>query len=239
MIYMSGTLLSTQFSHTRGENGPLVILLIGPPGSGKGTHAVPLSAHLGIPHISTGDLFRENIRGQTNIGIQAKKFIDQGKLVPDEVVLAMLFERTAKEDCRRGYILDGCPRTLPQGVALDCKMGKNCRVMVLYFQVSDDLLVERITGRLACKGCGKPFHIKYSPPLQPHICDDCGGELCRRDDDREEILRKRLEVYHRETEPLIDYYALKPDTLYTLNASISKELVFQSALESLSAVSTF
>jgi len=221
----------------RAENGPSVILLIGPPGSGKGTHAVPLSVRLGIPHISTGDLFRENIRGKTNIGIKAKEFIDQGKLVPDEVVLAMLFERTAKEDCQRGYILDGCPRTLPQGIALDRKIGQNHRVIVLYFQIADDLLVERITGRLACKGCGRPFHIKYSPPLHPHTCDDCGGELYHRDDDREEILRKRLEVYHLETEPLIGYYAEKPEVLHTLDASASKEQVFQSALESLSVAS--
>src|SRR3989344_7234685 len=184
------------------ENRPLVVVLLGPPGAGKGTHAGPLSAYLGIPHISTGDLFRENIRKDTPVGKQAKDYIDQGNLVPDAIVLEMLFERTAREDCKEGYILDGFPRTLSQAKALDQQIAKTHLVIALNFQVPDELLVERITGRLACQQCGKPYHKKNAPPMQEGICDTCGGVLYQREDDQEDVLRQRLAVYEKETAPL-------------------------------------
>ena len=213
------------------ENRPLAVILMGPPGAGKGTHAGPLSAYLGIPHISTGDLFRENIRNQTPVGQKAKGYMDQGKLVPDEVVLEMLFERISRADCKGGAILDGFPRTVPQAKALDQTIGKTHRLLALNFNIPDELLVERITGRLACKQCGRPFHKKYDPPKQEGLCDSCGGALYQRPDDNEVVLVQRLAVYRKETQPLIEFYSLKKDVLREINSDNSKEQVFHDVLE--------
>jgi adenylate kinase len=228
---LSASFLGVMDAKTPTQNKPLVIVLLGPPGAGKGTHAGPLAKELGIPSISTGDLFRENIRGKTPIGLQAKGLMDQGKLVPDDLVLEMLFARVALPDCKGGYILDGCPRTLAQAQVLDTRLEKTHRFLVLNFQIPDELLVERITGRIACKQCGRPYHKKYDPPKIEKICDSCGGELHQRDDDTEAVLRKRLEVYRTQTEPLIEYYAKKKDVLKVIGAGKSKDQVFQDVLE--------
>ena len=231
-ICMLGVMLAgeTYASSRSVVEKPLVVILMGPPGAGKGTHAKPLSAELGIPHISTGDLFRENIRNQTPIGQKAKSIIDAGKLVPDEVVLDMLFERVGRVDCKHGYILDGSPRTLAQAQALDKKLA-SARILAVNLNVPDSLLIERISGRLACKDCGKPYHTKYNPPITAGTCDACQGSLYQRDDDKEEILKKRLEVYRSQTQPLIEYYAKKKGVLREVEAVASPDEVFHLVLD--------
>ncbi len=217
-----------------GTDAPLAIILLGPPGSGKGTHAPALSFHLKIPHISTGDLFRDNIRNRTPIGQIAQGFMDQGKLVPDEVVLAMLFSRLGSPDCQKGAILDGVPRTIPQAEALDQKLGQTHRFLVLLLNVDSHLLIERICGRVACKQCGRPYHKKYDPPKQKDLCDSCGTSLYQRADDTEEVLKKRLEVYENQTAPLIEYYRAKPDVLHEINGNRLKVEIFNDLLRALS-----
>lgn len=215
-------------------NEPLCIILLGPPGSGKGTHAPALSAHLKIPHISTGDLFRHHISNQTSIGKKAKGLIDQGMLVPDEIVLGMLFSRLSQEDCSRGAILDGVPRTIAQAQSLDAQLGFSHRVIVLLINMDAELLIERICGRIACKECGKTYHIKYDPPKQQGLCNSCYGQLYQRTDDTIQVLQRRLEVYRNQTEPLIEFYKSKPDTLYEINGNQSKVAVYNEMLKSLS-----
>lgn len=208
----------------------LVVILMGPPGAGKGTHAGPLSKHLGLPHISTGDLFRENIRNQTPLGLKAKAYMDFGNLVPDELVLHMLLDRVARPDCAHGYILDGFPRNLAQAKILNVRI-EHERVVALNFNVPDAVIIERVTGRIACKKCGRPYHKQYDPPTHESVCDGCGGMLYQRDDDQEEIIRKRLEVYRQQTRPLIQYYAAQRDVLREIEADKSKEEVFVEVLD--------
>lgn len=233
-VSMAGETFAT--SHSVGGK-PLVVILMGPPGAGKGTHAKPLGSQLGVPHISTGDLFREQIRGQTPFGQKAKSYIDAGKLVPDKVVLEMLMDRISQPDCKHGYVLDGFPRTVPQAEALGKKL-KNARVIAVNLDVPDALLVERISGRLACKNCGKPYHKKYSPPKDTGSCDVCQEELYQRDDDKEEILKKRLEVYRTQTEPLIQYYRNKKDVLREVEGNHSQEEVFYLVLDAVAEPAT-
>ncbi len=238
LICMVGVLLSGDaFAMSRAENKPMVVILMGPPGAGKGTHAGPLSEHLALPHISTGDLFRENIRNQTPLGKKAKGFMDQGHLVPDELVLDMLFDRVAKDDCKNGYILDGFPRTLAQAKSLDQRL-KSHRVIALNFNLADPIIIERITGRIACKQCGRPYHKTYDPPKQELLCDSCAGPLYQRDDDKEEIIRKRLEVYRVQTQPLIEHYAKQKDVLREIDSENPKTQVYQDVLEALPAVAS-
>ena len=218
------------------QKAATIIILLGPPGAGKGTHASPLSEHLSLPHISTGDLFRENIRNNTALGEKVKSFMDQGKLVPDELVLDMLFQRMEARDCARGCILDGFPRTVAQAKALDDKLDKKTRVIALNFNVPDSVLIERISGRMICKDCKKPYHKRFDPPRQTNVCDTCGGTLITRDDDQESIVRKRLEVYHAESQPLIDYYAKKKDVLREIDSQNPKEQVFRDIMIALSNV---
>jgi len=210
---------------------PFVVILLGPPGAGKGTHAGPLSANLGLPHISTGDLFREHIQGETELGKLAKICIDGGNLVPDDLVLNMLFERIERPDCEKGYILDGFPRTKPQAEALDAYFGQRVQVVALYFSIPDDLLVERIIGRITCKHCARPYHLRFDPPKEKGFCDECNRPLFQRTDDQEEIVRKRLEVYHRETQLVIDHYARKDSVFREIPALGNKEQVFQDLLQ--------
>jgi adenylate kinase len=213
------------------ENKPLVVILMGPPGAGKGTHAGPLGEHLSLPHISTGDLFREHIRNQTKFGREARCFMDKGQLVPDSLVLDMLFNRVSREDCKNGYLLDGFPRTIVQAKALDERLKSAHRIIVLNFKIDDERVVERVAGRIACKGCGRPFHKKLDPPKQENRCDGCGGLLIQRDDDKEEIIRKRLEVYRIQTQPLIEYYREKSDVLKEIDSRNTKEKVFSDVLD--------
>jgi adenylate kinase len=183
-----------------------VIILLGPPGSGKGTQAKRLSQDYHIPQISTGDLFREHMAAQTPIGQKAKNFIQTGQLVPDDIVLGMLFERIEQPDCARGYLLDGFPRTIPQADQLAQHQSMKTKLFVLCLDVPDEEIVRRAAGRLVCRQCGFIYNRDISPPVHENICDKCGGEVYRRADDEPEVVRKRLKVYRAQTQPLIEYY---------------------------------
>ncbi|HCP14354.1 MAG TPA: adenylate kinase [Peptococcaceae bacterium] len=186
-------------------------LLMGPPGAGKGTQAVVLAEKLGIPHISTGDMFRKAVKEQTPLGVEAKRYMDSGQLVPDEVTIGIVRERLAEEDCVNGFLLDGFPRTVFQAEALEdilTKLGTKLD-LALNIDVDSEALIGRITGRRMCRNCGKPYHVTFSPSKVADKCDACGGELYQRDDDKEETVRKRLEVYSAQTLPLLDFYKSK------------------------------
>jgi adenylate kinase len=213
------------------ETLPFIVIFLGPPGAGKGTHAAPLSRMLKIPSISTGDLFREHICRSTSLGQSAKVYIDEGKLVPDELVLTMLFARVADKDCKRGFILDGFPRTVSQGEALQKKFEKSHQIVVLNFQIPDSCLIDRVCGRIVCKQCGAPYHKKTHPPKAAHVCDLCQGVLYERDDDKEAVLRKRLEVYRTQTEPLIAFYGQQNGMLKEIQANQPLHEVFAEIIQ--------
>lgn len=183
-----------------------VVILLGPPGAGKGTQASRLSAELGLPHISTGDLFREHRAKGTELGRRAQSYMDSGKLVPDELVLDMLFDRVSKPDSARGYLLDGFPRTMPQAEALAQRLKPSDDVRVINLAVADTALVDRLTGRRTCKACGNIHHVHTAPPKNAGLCDKCGGELVQRTDDDPATVSKRLAVYREQTLPLEGYY---------------------------------
>ena len=209
---------------------PFVVILLGPPGAGKGTHAVELSKKLGLPHISTGDLFRENLKNDTPLGQKAKAYMEKGNLVPDEIVLDMLFARTGKEDCKKGYILDGFPRTIAQAKALSAKL-KDVDFIAVNLEVEDAKLVDRITNRIMCRACGAPYHKIFLPPKEEGKCDRCGGELYQRADDTEAVVIERLKVYHDQTEPLIEYYKNEEKALSNVDSSGSKDTVFNNLMD--------
>jgi adenylate kinase len=190
----------------RGEMMRLV--LVGPPGAGKGTQAEFIAAHLAVPKISTGDIFRANVAQGTPLGVQAKQFMDAGRLVPDEVTINMVRERLAEPDAGDGFLLDGFPRTTPQAVALDKLLADlgNGLDLVLELVVDDDEVIRRLSGRRTCRGCGKIWHVEFDPPSHEGTCDRCGGQLFQRDDDKPETVAERLLVYSRDTAPLVDYY---------------------------------
>ena len=183
------------------------LILLGAPGAGKGTQAEILSAKLGIPTISTGNILRAAIKDGTPIGLQAKSFMDAGKLVPDSVIIGIVAQRLEQPDCANGFILDGVPRTIGQAEALD-EAGVTFN-HVISIEISDGEIVDRMAGRRVCSSCGAPYHIKAKPPKQEGLCDSCGGPLVQRDDDKAETVLHRLEVYHAETEPLKGYYEAK------------------------------
>ena len=180
------------------------LILLGAPGAGKGTQAEILSGKLGIPTISTGNILRAAIKDQTPIGMEAKSYMDAGKLVPDSVIIGIVAQRLEQPDCQAGFILDGVPRTIGQAEALDA--AGITFDHVLSIEISDEEIEERMSGRRVCQSCGAPYHVKAKPPKQEGVCDSCGGPLVQRDDDKPETVRKRLEVYHAETEPLKGYY---------------------------------
>ena len=184
------------------------LILLGPPGAGKGTQAATLTETFGIPQISTGDILRAAVKEGTTLGQQAKAYMDEGKLVPDQIVIGIVTERLQEPDCSEGFILDGFPRTVAQANALQANLRDLDKQLdrVIALQVDTEVLVERLTGRRICKSCGRGYHVKFDPPEVEGRCDACGGELYQRDDDREETIRKRLEVYERQTAPLIEYY---------------------------------
>ncbi|HON39586.1 MAG: adenylate kinase [Desulfomonilia bacterium] len=185
------------------------IILIGPPGAGKGTQAKRMIDRLGVPQISTGDMFRAAVKEGSPMGKKAKEYMDKGALVPDDVVIGVVKERFQKPDTKKGFILDGFPRTLEQAKALDkllSDLGTRLDHVVV-IEVPDDNLVGRLTGRRTCKGCGYMHHVKFDPPKKEGVCDKCGGELYLRDDDKEATIRDRLSTYHAQTSPLIDYYS--------------------------------
>ena len=185
---------------------PFILILLGPPGSGKGTQAKRLVREYGIPQISTGDLFREHIANQTTIGKAAQAYIQAGHLVPDEIVLGMLFHRIEQADCAKGFLLDGFPRTLNQAEALADHESMNGHIYVVCLEVPDEEIVKRASGRLVCRQCGAIYNQELSPPKQEYTCDKCDGEVYRRMDDDPEVVRERLKVYHAKTQPLMEYY---------------------------------
>ena len=203
------------------------IIMLGAPGAGKGTQADRIAQEQNIPHISTGDLFRANVGGGTELGMRAKEYMDRGALVPDELTVEMLFDRVAAEDCRDGYVLDGFPRTIPQAEVLKKELEKRGdRVdLAINVDVPDENIVRRMGGRRACPKCGATYHIEHIPPKQEGICDKCGAELIIRDDDKPETVQKRLSVYHEQTQPLIEFYE-KEGILRTVDGTKDMEQVF-------------
>lgn len=184
------------------------IIMLGAPGAGKGTQAKKIAEKYGIPHISTGDIFRANIKGGTELGMKAKSYMDQGQLVPDDVTIGMLLDRISEADCANGYVLDGFPRTIPQAESLTNALNERGEKMdyAVNVDVPDEAIVTRMSGRRACLACGATYHIVYNAPKTEGICDTCGEKLVLRDDDKPETVQKRLSVYHDQTQPLIDYY---------------------------------
>jgi len=186
----------------------LRLVIMGPPGAGKGTQSALISSKYGIPHVSTGDMFREILKRSDDLANRIRKYVESGELVPDELVVEMVRDRICRPDCERGFILDGFPRTVAQAEALDRMLesaGKELNA-VLYLRVSEEAVVRRLSRRRVCESCGAIYHLDYNPPKRPGVCDRCGGRLIQRDDDQEEVIRERLRVYHEQTEPLINYY---------------------------------
>ena len=212
----------------------MYLLLMGPPGAGKGTQAARLVERYDIPHVSTGDIFRGALQERTPLGLEAKRYMDVGALVPDLVTVGITRERLAKSDCIGGFILDGFPRTLEQAHALDqmlAKMGIRLN-RVLNIVVPDEELIPRLTGRRICQSCGSTYHVRFRPPSTPEVCDRCGGDLYQRTDDHEDTVRERLEVYRRQTQPLIQYY--KERDLYTeIKGAQPTDAVFRDIIVSL------
>lgn len=187
------------------------IIMLGAPGAGKGTQAKMLADKYKIPHVSTGDIFRANIKNGTELGTKAKVYMDQGMLVPDELTCDLVVDRIKQDDCKDGYILDGFPRTIPQAECLDKALDAlNDKIdFAVNVEVPDENIIRRMSGRRACLSCGRTYHIVYNPPKEEGICDECKKELVLRDDDKPETVEKRLKVYHEQTQPLIDYYRNK------------------------------
>lgn len=210
------------------------IVLLGSPGSGKGTQASKITAKYNIPHISTGDIFRDNIKRQTEIGLEAKKFIDKGHLVPDELTLKIVEDRFIQADCADGFLLDGFPRTLYQAEALGLELCKNGNKLdaVINLDVRNETIISRMTGRRVCSKCGATYNLTFNKPTVDNVCDSCGGELIIRDDDKLETVTNRLEVYKNETQPLIDFYKNK-GILITVNGELDTEVVFQNICKAL------
>ncbi len=184
------------------------LVLVGPPGAGKGTQAEFIAAHLAVPKISTGDIFRANVSQGTPLGLEAKRYMDDGKLVPDEVTINMVRERLAEPDAGDGFLLDGFPRTVPQAVALDKLLADLGTMLDLVMElvVDDDEVIRRLSGRRQCRGCGKIWHVEFEAPSRADLCDRCGSDLYQRDDDKPEVIAKRLREYAEKTAPLVDYY---------------------------------
>jgi adenylate kinase len=205
---------------------PKYIVLLGPPASGKGTQAAQLREDLNLPHIASGDLFRENLKNETELGLQARVYMDSGELVPDDVTIAMVMERLSRPDCAGGALLDGFPRTIAQAEALDEALAAHGRKISVapYIAVPDEVLIERVSGRRLCRVCGESYHVRFNLPRQPGVCDKDGGELYQRDDDKPETVRQRLKVYWQQTSPLIDYYR-KQGVLVEINGDQSIDAV--------------
>ena len=212
------------------------IIMLGAPGAGKGTQAKKIAAKYEIPHISTGDIFRANIKNGTELGKKAKSYMDQGLLVPDELVVDLVVDRVQQEDCKNGYVLDGFPRTIPQAESLDAaleKLGEKIDYAV-NVEVPDENIINRMGGRRACVGCGATYHVVYNPTKVEGVCDACGEKLILRDDDKPETVQKRLAVYHDQTQPLIDYYK-KSGVLRDVDGTVDMDDVFAAIVDILGA----
>lgn len=203
------------------------IIMLGAPGAGKGTQAKMIAEKYSIPHISTGDIFRANIKNGTELGMEAKKYMDQGLLVPDELTVKILLDRVAQDDCGNGYVLDGFPRTIPQAEVLEKALSEiNDKIdYAINVDVPDENIIRRMGGRRACLSCGATYHIEHIPPKKEGICDACGKELVLRDDDKPETVKNRLDVYHQQTQPLIDFYQAK-GILKTVDGTVDMKDVF-------------
>ena len=201
--------------------------MLGAPGAGKGTQAKMIAEKYGVPHVSTGDIFRANIKNGTELGKEAKQYMDQGLLVPDELTVRILLDRVAQDDCKNGYVLDGFPRTIPQAEVLDSELSKlgDHIDYAIDVDVPDENIIKRMSGRRACLTCGATYHIEHVPPKTEGICDKCGSELVLRDDDKPETVKNRLNVYHEQTQPLIDFYTNK-GVLKTVDGTLPMEEVF-------------
>ena len=212
------------------------IIMLGAPGAGKGTQAKKIAEKYGIPHISTGDIFRANIKGGTELGLKAKTFMDQGKLVPDEITIGMLMDRIKDADCANGYVLDGFPRTIPQAESLTAALAAQGEAIdyAVNVDVPDENIITRMSGRRACLSCGATYHIQFNPPKKEGVCDTCGSTLVLRDDDKPETVKNRLAVYHEQTQPLIDYYQ-KAGVLKEVDGTQDLNKVFADIVEILGA----
>ena len=211
------------------------IIMLGAPGAGKGTQAKMIAEKYEIPHVSTGDIFRANIKNGTQLGMEAKQYMDQGLLVPDELTVKILLDRVAKEDCKNGYVLDGFPRTIPQAEVLDkalSELGDKIDYAI-NVDVPDENIVRRMGGRRACLSCGATYHIEHVPPKTEGICDSCGQELVLRDDDKPETVQNRLNVYHEQTQPLIEVFS-KKGVLQTVDGTMDMNDVFEAIVTVLS-----
>ncbi len=203
------------------------LIFLGPPGVGKGTYADMISKILKIPHISTGDIFRDEIKKGTELGKLVKQYVEKGELVPDEIVIEVVRRRLSMEDCKKGFILDGYPRTLKQAIELD----KIVKVdLAIHFVAPEEVIIERISGRRICRRCGAIYHIKFMPPKKPGICDRCGGPLYQREDDKPEVVRHRLKVYYERFKPILEYYKNK-GILVEVNAGRKAEEVVKDVLK--------
>ena len=208
------------------------IIMLGAPGAGKGTQAKMIAEKYGVPHVSTGDIFRANIKEGTELGKEAKQYMDQGLLVPDELTVKILLDRVAKDDCKNGYVLDGFPRTIPQAEVLDKALNELGDKIdyAIDVDVPDENIVKRMGGRRACLTCGATYHIEHVPPKKEGICDKCGSELVLRDDDKPETVKNRLSVYHEQTQPLIDFYTEK-GVLRTVDGTQDMKDVFAAVVK--------
>ena len=212
------------------------IIMLGAPGAGKGTQAKMIADKYSVPHISTGDIFRANIKNGTELGQKAKTYMDQGLLVPDELVVDLVVDRVSQNDCKNGYVLDGFPRTIPQAESLDAaleKLGEKVD-FAINVEVPDENIVRRMSGRRACVSCGATYHIVHIPTQKEGICDRCGNELILRDDDQPETVTKRLTVYHEQTQPLINYYN-KKNVLLEVDGTKDMKAVFEDIVQILGA----
>ena len=212
------------------------IIMLGAPGAGKGTQAKKIAEKYQIPHISTGDIFRANIKNGTEKKKKAKTYMDQGLLVPDELTVDLVIDRVAQDDCKNGYVLDGFPRNIPQAECLDAALAKRGEKVdfAIDVDVPDENIINRMSGRRACVGCGATYHVEFNPPKKEDICDTCGEKLILREDDKPETVQKRLTVYHDQTQPLIDYYT-KAGVLKEVDGTVDMEEVFQAIVEILGA----
>ena len=212
------------------------IIMLGAPGAGKGTQAKKIADKYQVPHISTGDIFRANIKNGTELGKKAKEYMDQGLLVPDELVVDLVVDRLAQEDCVNGCVLDGFPRTIPQAECLDAALAAKGEAIdyAIDVDVPDENIINRMSGRRACVACGATYHIVHIPTKVEGVCDRCGESLILRDDDKPETVKKRLDVYHAQTQPLIDYYTSK-NVLKTVDGTQDMEAVFQAIVDILGA----
>ena len=203
------------------------IIMLGAPGAGKGTQAKLIAEKYSVPHISTGDIFRANIKNGTELGMEAKKYMDQGLLVPDELTVKILLDRVAQDDCKKGYVLDGFPRTIPQAEVLDKALAEiNDQIdFAINVDVPDENIIRRMGGRRAYLSCGATYHIEHIPPKKEGICDTCGKDLVLRDDDKPETVKNRLDVYHKQTQPLIDFYEAK-GILKSVDGTVDMKDVF-------------